>query len=93
MEKTENRIQIFHTQCCVIGLDDLKERAVYFKKGGCQFAKWRCVYVISEVTPSRKVLKENAKTLAQYAISSQQAGLVPIIEPEVIFMNLNCLLI
>uniref|UniRef100_A0A1I7VUG4 Fructose-bisphosphate aldolase n=1 Tax=Loa loa TaxID=7209 RepID=A0A1I7VUG4_LOALO len=66
------------------GLDDLKERAIYFKENGCQFAKWRCVYVISEVTPSRKVLKENAKILAQYAVSSQQAGLVPIIEPEVL---------
>ncbi|VDO10470.1 unnamed protein product [Brugia timori] len=66
------------------GLDDLKERAEYFKKGGCQFAKWRCVYKISDVTPSRKVLKENAKILAQYAVLSQQAGLVPIIEPEVL---------
>uniref|UniRef100_A0A8R1XZX6 Fructose-bisphosphate aldolase n=1 Tax=Onchocerca volvulus TaxID=6282 RepID=A0A8R1XZX6_ONCVO len=66
------------------GLDDLKERAKYFKKGGCQFAKWRCVYVISKTTPSRKIMKENAKILAQYAVSSQQAGLVPIIEPEVL---------
>ncbi|MCP9262848.1 Fructose-bisphosphate aldolase [Dirofilaria immitis] len=53
------------------GLNDVKQRAIYFKKGGCQFAKWRCVYVISEI-------------LAQYAVSSQQAGLVPIIEPEVL---------
>uniref|UniRef100_A0A0R3RSJ4 fructose-bisphosphate aldolase n=1 Tax=Elaeophora elaphi TaxID=1147741 RepID=A0A0R3RSJ4_9BILA len=40
-----------------------------FKKGGCQFAKWRYVYVTSKVTPSRKVLKENTKISAQYAIS------------------------
>ncbi|KAM3722689.1 Fructose-bisphosphate aldolase [Dirofilaria immitis] len=66
------------------GLNDVKQRAIYFKKGGCQFAKWRCVYVISEVTPSQEIMKKNAKILAQYAVSSQQAGLVPIIEPEVL---------
>ncbi|VDM99064.1 unnamed protein product [Onchocerca ochengi] len=74
------------------GLDDLKERAKYFKKGGCQFAKWRCVYVISKTTPSRKIMKENAKILAQYAVSSQQAGLVPIIEPEVLLLILKVFL-
>uniref|UniRef100_A0A915PR26 Fructose-bisphosphate aldolase n=1 Tax=Setaria digitata TaxID=48799 RepID=A0A915PR26_9BILA len=67
------------------GLDNLKERAIFFKKGGCQFSKWRCVYMISKFMPSKKILKKNAKTLAEYAILSQQAGLVPIIEPEVLW--------
>lgn len=54
-----------------------------FKEAGCQFAKWRCVFRISEDTPSYAALIENSLSLAQYASISQQAGLVPIIEPEV----------
>uniref|UniRef100_A0A915B363 Fructose-bisphosphate aldolase n=1 Tax=Parascaris univalens TaxID=6257 RepID=A0A915B363_PARUN len=66
------------------GLDDLARRAAAFKKGGCEFSKWRCVFHISSRTPSHLALLENAKVLARYASISQQAGLVPIIEPEVL---------
>lgn len=66
------------------GLDNLAKRAVEFKKGGCDFAKWRCVLNISAHTPSHLALIENANVLARFASICQQAGLVPIVEPEVL---------
>lgn len=66
------------------GLDNLAKRAAEFKKGGCEFAKWRCVLNISSHTPSHVALLENANVLARYASICQQAGLVPIVEPEVL---------
>ncbi|VDM50001.1 unnamed protein product [Toxocara canis] len=66
------------------GLDNLAKRAAEFKKGGCEFAKWRCVLNISSHTPSHLALLENANVLARYASICQQAGLVPIVEPEVL---------
>jgi fructose-bisphosphate aldolase class I len=66
------------------GLDDLAKRCEEFKKGGCGFAKWRCVLNIGKHTPSHVALQENANVLARYASICQQAGLVPIVEPEVL---------
>ena len=66
------------------GLDDLHKRCQEFKKGGCGFAKWRCVLNIGQHTPSHVALQENANVLARYASICQQNGLVPIVEPEVL---------
>jgi len=66
------------------GLDNLAKRCEEFKKGGCDFAKWRCVINIGKHTPSHVALLENANVLARYASICQQAGLVPIVEPEVL---------
>ena len=66
------------------GLDGLSERCAQYKKDGCHFAKWRCVLKISENTPSELAMKENANVLARYASISQQNGLVPIVEPEIL---------
>lgn len=66
------------------GLDNLAKRAEEFKKGGCDFAKWRCVLHIGKHVPSHVALLENANVLARYASICQQAGLVPIVEPEVL---------
>jgi len=66
------------------GLDGLKERCEQYKKDGCDFAKWRCVLKISPHTPSYLSMKENANVLARYAMICQQAGIVPIVEPEVL---------
>jgi fructose-bisphosphate aldolase, class I len=66
------------------GLDGLRERlAEYFQMGAC-FAKWRAVIAIGENIPSRSCLEANAHTLARYAALCQEAGLVPIVEPEVL---------
>ena len=66
------------------GLDKLSERCAEYKKGGCHFAKWRCVLHIGDHKPSHLALMENANVLARYASICQQNGLVPIVEPEVL---------
>ena len=65
------------------GLDNLGERLQEYKKQECVFAKWRAVYTISENSPSDLAIKRNACDLALYALLCQQAGIVPIVEPEV----------
>nr|AAR09171.1 aldolase [Heterodera glycines] len=66
------------------GLDKLSDRCAEYKKGGCDFAKWRCVLNIGAHKPSHLALMENANVLARYASICQQNGLVPIVEPEVL---------
>ncbi|KKL51584.1 hypothetical protein LCGC14_2294040, partial [marine sediment metagenome] len=67
-----------------VGLEGLAERLDGYKKQGARFAKWRDVYTISKHTPSQLAIDENAKVLARYAKVCQQAGIVPIVEPEVL---------
>lgn len=66
------------------GLDGLADRILHFKKLGAKFAKWRNVYSISEYTPSLTAIKTGAENLARYAAICQEAGIVPIVEPEVL---------
>jgi len=66
------------------GIDGLLDRAKKYKEAGAQFAKWRAVLKIGDNTPSELAIQENAVTLARYATLCQQAGLVPIVEPEVL---------
>ncbi|XP_053208730.1 fructose-bisphosphate aldolase-like isoform X2 [Panonychus citri] len=66
------------------GLDDLSKRCKKYFDAGCRFAKWRCVLKIGKHTPSPLAILENANVLARYATCCQQAGLVPIVEPEIL---------
>jgi fructose-bisphosphate aldolase class I len=66
------------------GLDGLPERLAEYKAKGARFAKWRAVYNISANTPSMLAIKTNAEVLARYAAICQEAGIVPIVEPEVL---------
>ncbi|MGF6261424.1 fructose-bisphosphate aldolase class I [Paraburkholderia youngii] len=66
------------------GLDGLAKRFVDYKRHGARFAKWRAVYNISASLPSRLAIEANADSLARYAAISQEAGIVPIVEPEVL---------
>jgi fructose-bisphosphate aldolase class I len=66
------------------GLDGLRERLPEYFQMGARFAKWRAVIAIGENIPSRSCLEANAHTLARYAALCQEAGLVPIVEPEVL---------
>jgi len=66
------------------GLDDLTKRCQQYRKDGCRFAKWRCVLKIGKNTPSPLAILENANVLARYASCCQQAGIVPIVEPEIL---------
>lgn len=67
------------------GLDGLDARLKEYKSMGATFAKWRAVYAISDTTPSEEAMKINAKIFAQYANLCQENGIVPIVEPEVLF--------
>jgi fructose-bisphosphate aldolase class I len=66
------------------GLDGLRERLAEYRELGAQFAKWRAVITIGDGIPSRMCIQANAHALARYAALCQEAGLVPIIEPEVL---------
>ena len=66
------------------GLDGLKERIEEYSSMGARFAKWRAVISIGEGLPTFRCIESNAYTLAQYSAICQEAGMVPIVEPEVL---------
>jgi len=66
------------------GLDGLRARLEEYAKLGARFTKWRGVYRIGEAIPSAGCITANAHALARYAALAQEAGLVPIVEPEVL---------
>ncbi len=66
------------------GLDGLHERLVSYRELGAEFTKWRAVITIGEQIPTNSCIKSNAHHLALFAAASQEAGLVPIVEPEVL---------
>jgi fructose-bisphosphate aldolase class I len=66
------------------GLDGLRDRLVEYSQMGARFAKWRAVIGIGDDIPSRGCIEANAQALTRYAALCQEAGLVPVIEPEVL---------
>ena len=66
------------------GLDGLRERFAEYHKLGARFAKWRAVITIGDNIPTQNCINANAHALARYAALAQEAGIVPIVEPEVI---------
>ena len=66
------------------GLDGLRERLAEYHALGARFAKWRATYSISDSLPSDYCIWTNAHALARYAALCQEAGIVPIVEPEVL---------
>ncbi|MDA1000526.1 MAG: fructose-bisphosphate aldolase class I [bacterium] len=66
------------------GLDGLRERLNEYRELGARFTKWRAVITIGGGIPSQYCIDANAHALARYAALSQEAGLVPIVEPEVL---------
>jgi fructose-bisphosphate aldolase class I len=66
------------------GLDGLRDRLAVYRGLGARFTKWRAVIAIGENIPSRPCIAANARALALFAARSQEAGLVPIVEPEVL---------
>lgn len=67
-----------------IGLDTLRERLVDYKNTGAKFTKWRAVISIGPGLPTKGAIHANAHALARYAALAQEAGMVPIVEPEVL---------
>jgi fructose-bisphosphate aldolase class I len=66
------------------GLDGLRERLAEYSQMGARFAKWRAVMALGDGIPSRGCIEANAQALARYAALCQEAGLVPVVEPEVL---------
>jgi len=66
------------------GLDGLRDRLIEYRGLGALFTKWRAVITIGGHIPTRTCIKANSKALALFAAISQEAGLVPIVEPEVL---------
>jgi fructose-bisphosphate aldolase class I len=66
------------------GLEGLPDRLREYYKMGARFAKWRAVITVSDMIPSLGCIEANAQSLAKYAAYCQEAGLVPVVEPEVL---------
>jgi fructose-bisphosphate aldolase class I len=64
------------------GLDGLRDRLIEYFEMGARFAKWRAVITVGSGIPSRVCIEANAAALARYAALCQEAGLVPVVEPE-----------
>ena len=73
------------------GLDDLPARLREYYQMGLRFAKWRAVFEIRlgdegvMLTPTTAAIRENCRVMAEYAVACQSAGLVPVVEPEVLY--------
>ncbi len=86
LEKFENSEETFTK-----GLDGLSGRLREYYRLGLRFAKWRAAFEIRQdengniTTPTDHAITENCRILAEYAIACQSAGLVPIVEPEVVY--------
>ncbi len=74
----------FPNETITEGLDGLRERLAEYHKLGARFAKWRAVIDIGADIPSAFAIDANAHALARYAALCQEAGIVPIVEPEVL---------
>ena len=77
-------IPAFPGEVVTEGLDGLRGRLKEYKELGAKFAKWRAVITIGEAIPTYTCLEANAHALARYAALCQEAGIVPIVEPEVL---------
>jgi fructose-bisphosphate aldolase class I len=66
------------------GLDGLRERLAEYAALGARFTKWRAVLAIGAQIPTRTCIQSNTEALARFAALSQEAGLVPVVEPEVL---------
>lgn len=69
------------------GLDGLRERLADYAALGARFAKWRAVFTIRDNNPTRACIDANAHALARYAALCQEAGVVPIVEPEAVMVG------
>jgi fructose-bisphosphate aldolase class I len=74
----------FEGEKFTLGLDGLRERLAKYVGLGARFTKWRAVIAIGKGTPTEACIRVNARTHALFAALSQEAGLVPIVEPEIL---------
>jgi fructose-bisphosphate aldolase, class I len=77
-------LALFPGETVTEGLDGLRERLVEYREMGARFAKWRATIFIGEHLPTDFAIAANAHAVARYAALCQEAGLVPVVEPEVL---------
>src|SRR6266498_1489637 len=84
VDKGAKPLALAESETITEGLDGLRERLEEYRELGARFAKWRATYSIDSDRPSEYCVWTNAHALARYAALCQEAGLVPIVEPEVL---------
>jgi len=84
VDKGADGLEGFLNEKATAGLDGLDERLEEYYTLGARFAKWRAVITIGDDIPSDACIQANAHSLARYASKCQQAGIVPIVEPEIL---------
>ena len=84
VDKSTNPLAGARGELITDGLDGLRDRLAEYRELGAKFTKWRAVITIGEDIPSRYCIEANSHALARFAALSQEAGLVPIVEPEVL---------
>jgi hypothetical protein len=84
VDKGAKSLAGFPSEKITEGLDGLRERLAEYATLGARFTKWRAVLTIEPQIPSRTCVQSNVEALARFAALSQEAGLVPIVEPEVL---------
>jgi fructose-bisphosphate aldolase class I len=77
-------LALFPGETVTEGLDGLRERLGEYLELGARFAKWRATIIIGDGTPTEFAVHANAHAMARYAALCQEAGIVPIVEPEVL---------
>jgi fructose-bisphosphate aldolase, class I len=84
VDKGAKQLALAESETVTEGLDGLRDRLAEYVELGARFAKWRATYSIGGDLPSEYCVWVNAHALARYAALCQEAGLVPIVEPEVL---------
>jgi fructose-bisphosphate aldolase class I len=84
VDKGAKPLALAENETVTEGLDGLRQRLSEYRELGARFAKWRATYSITDELPSNYCIWTNAHALARYAALCQEAGLVPIVEPEVL---------
>jgi fructose-bisphosphate aldolase, class I len=77
-------LALFEDETVTEGLDGLRERLAEYRELGARFAKWRATYFIGDGRPTDLAVLANGHAMARYAALCQEAGIVPIVEPEVL---------
>ena len=84
VDKSTKDMTGFNDEKITEGLDGLYERIANYQSQGAEFTKWRAVITIGNLIPTNECIELNAIYLARYALISQEVGLVPIVEPEIL---------
>ena len=77
-------LALFPDETVTEGLDGLRERLAEYRELGARFAKWRATIFIGDAIPTDFAILANAHAMARYAALCQEAGIVPIVEPEIL---------